>query len=317
MSLKAMLRSVLPISWVSFIQAMRSPYLLHRSFRYRLGAYVRLWSATVSGPGLSSDVEVDMARIREYAHRLDKSLERSDWESGHGQKEYYEVRSLLDKNAHIDNETTRWAGGICESYRRFQDEGRFRRSEGRGRSSLQLSADDLLRFMQERRSCRFFLEKRVPESVVERIIEAAIEAPWSCNRMALQVYSYTLPQRAADVLKCFNGFTAFSSYVPCAFVFCVDLRAYSMPQEIFVPHLDVGLAAENAALMATALGVSMAFLSWGSSNCARDEQLRKILGIPWWCEIVVGAACGYPSRIPGKPARRSVDEVLTISTGPS
>ena len=83
-----------------------------------------------------------------------------------------------------------------------------------------------------------------------------------------------------------------------------------MPRELFVPHLDVGLAAENAALMASSFGLSIVFLSWGSRTADNEHRLRTRFAIPEHYEIVVGAACGYPSLSPVRPARKRVTDTL-------
>jgi nitroreductase len=83
-----------------------------------------------------------------------------------------------------------------------------------------------------------------------------------------------------------------------------------MPMELFVPHVDVGLVAGHAALMASALGLSITYLSWASRTKEHELALRQLLTIPDHYEVVVGAACGYPLRVAVKPQRKPVRTTL-------
>jgi len=165
-------------------------------------------------------------------------------------------------------------------------------------------------FMRSRCSVRQYSPKPVSEEMVTKMVDAANQAPSSCNRHTLKIFSTTNQERAREILPLFVGYTGFNSNVQCALVFCADLRPYSFPQEIFIPTLDTGLAIENAALMAHALGLSMTILSWGNRTTPNELKLRRILGLPEYYEIIAGAACGHPSLVCELPARKSVEETL-------
>ncbi len=308
------LRRILPEKLVHALRAVKSPYLVPKKFKPRLERYVSVWNSAYSQDDeYLSDREADFAQLRAYVHRVDKSLERDDWQCGHGIEEYNVVRKLLAKYSEVNCDTLNWAFDIVREYERRQlDEKSGRHSTSQVDPQQTLSPKAILNFLKNRRSCRFYLEKEVPRSNVENIVQAALESPWSCNRQALRVYATVNPKLTLETLQCFNGFTGFSRFVPCAMVFCVNLRCYTLPNELFVPHLDAGLSAENAALMASTLGLSMTFLSWGSRNPASEAQLRSLLNIPDYYEIVVGVACGYPCKNIKRPARKSVAETLIM-----
>ena len=68
--------------------------------------------------------------------------------------------------------------------------------------------------------------------------------------------------------------------------------------------------ASNAALMASSLGLSIVFLSWGSRTVDNERRLRTQFNIPTYYEIVVGGCCGYPSRTPVRPVRKPIAKTL-------
>jgi nitroreductase len=258
------------------------------------------------------DDEVRLSRLRAYAHILDKSLHHPEWEYGRG-REIYELASklLIQLDGH-DCPTKAWANEIVSQYEARQKG--FAQSPERHTDDMQenikLCSEDLSRLMANRRSCRQYAERKVERDVLAAMVSAAIEAPSSCSRQTLRVYCEDRPGSVKEVLQYFKGFTGFGSYVPVCMVYGADLRPYGMPKELFVPHLDTGLAAQNAAIMAAAHGVSVTYLSWASHSPGQDVGLRAYFEIPDYVEIVVGCACGYPRFFAMRPQRKRVDSTL-------
>ncbi len=298
-------RSV-PRSLLRCVRMIVSPYILPGSYKGRLVRYER----TERGR-FSSNRESDLALLRMYSHVVDKGLNRPDWMPGHGHASYMMAKGLLEKHALTDDPSVVWARQIIGEYEKRQMACCGSTPHlGMLVYPPPIKPDDLLRQMRYRISSRSYEDRRVGIGSIERIVEAALEAPWSCSRQALRVYASVNPDVACSVAHCFRGFSSFGSFVPCIMVFCVDLRPYSIPAELFVPHLDVGLACANAALMASSLGLAMVFLSWGSRTVDDERRLRTQFAIPDHYEIVVGACCGYPDRNPVRPARKKVADTL-------
>lgn len=303
------LKRCLPVQALEVVRKLRHPYLLDWRYANRMRRYEQFDCLNQGGV-----IQHHGATVRRLAHNVEKGLNRSDFEPGHSCHVYDQVKDILD---HYDGDdgTAEWARSLLQDYESAQGdvamlEGKYRREYQRTSDHLDPSA--LLSFLRLRRSCREYQDKLVLESEIKRIVEAGLEAPSSCSRQALRVFCSLTPEKSKAVLNCFTGFTCFSENVPAAMVFCVDLRPYFLPKELFVPTLDVGLAASNAALMATSLDLSMTYLSWGARRPEQEERLRRLMGIPEYCEIVVGATCGYPAYVPHRPERKHVNSALTI-----
>lgn len=305
--MKHLIKKLFTPKQMHLLRKLRHPFLLDARYAKRIGTYVALdgvyGNSTIQGHG---------ATLRRLAHNVEKGLNRSDFEPGHGRLVYDQVRQIL-KDHSIEDGTKCWAEEILADYRIAQAdlqilEDKYRKKYFRNAANLDPSV--LLEHVRLRRSCREYTDRQIDESSIRQIVEAALEAPSSCSRQALKVFCALRPERAKEVLDCFTGFTCFGGAMPAAMVFCVDLRPYFLPKEIFVPTLDVGLAATNAALMATAQDMSMTFLSWGARKVEQEVRLRSILQLPDYYEIVVGATCGFPQYLPRRPERKHVSEAV-------
>lgn len=304
--LKNSIRKMLGEKSMKKIRLLRTPYLIHRNYEERIGIYVNL-----EDQSFTKDIEYYLSILRMNAHVLDKGLNRDDWEPNHSYSVYKKVKELLANVGDLNDDSVTWANEIVCEYESRQTMARKESASREIREPL-ISGDTVLKFLQERTSSRAYRAERVSLQVVEKITEAALESPWSCSRQALRVYGSVDPAMALKVLSHFPGFTCFGRFVPCALVFCVDLRPYGMPSEIFVPHLDTGLAVENACLMASAIGLSTTLLSWGARLPKDEAGLRQFFEIPNYFEIVVGCACGYPARYPVRPPRKAVSKTLFL-----
>lgn len=299
----------LPSGLIRRLRRILKPYVLTREYKSRLHHYV-----SAADGKYAHDAESELALLRMYTHIVDKGLHRIDWTPGHSRAMYAKARTLLQKHRSLGGPTIAWACDVLEEYDARQESGKADTELGTPPEPAVVGAEELLAQMKRRSSCRQYEDRPIAPAVMNRLVEAALQAPWSCSRQALRVYATVDPTKAEDVLRCFKGFTSFS-HAAGAIVFAVDLRPYSMPKELFVPHLDAGLAASCAALMASSIGLSLTFLSWGSRSDAGEKTLRKIVSLPEYYDIVVGVSCGYPLRIPVRPARKSVDQCLCWISG--
>ena len=305
---KTLLKKVLPSTTTRFLRNVISNHKEAASYRHKLRRYLKI-STLVR----NDDPEFCLSMLRMYAHILDKGLHRQDWEPNHGNTVYKEAKRFLVLSNGTSDPTFHWGKAVLLEYER--------RSLGNGTDINQklhehvvappITPQQLMQHVKYRTSIRSFEQRRITEEDAKRIAEAALEAPSSCHRQTLRIYATTDPECAPKVGSCFHGFAGFSAFVPAFFVFCVDLRPYSFPAELFTPTLDTGLAVENALLMASSLGISMTLLNWTGKSPA-EERLRSYLGMAEHEAVVVGAACGYPGEAASKPARKAISSTLVL-----
>ncbi len=307
--MKKTLSACLPGRW---LRTLRRPTVLPGYYR-RFADQIERVIDLQKDPARFGD-DYWAAVLRKNAHILDKALHRPDFEPGHSAPYYAQAKRAL---ARISPEHAAKDASIEWAKRKLREYELRQRAPGSRPAvyPMELPRDaskvlwDLLR---ARRSVRTFAERDVEHDTIRRIAEAANWAPSSCNRQTVAIFA-TTDKRLIDVCtSTCAGATCFSGPVPCFLSFCADLRPYWLPQEMWLPMVDVGLAVQNCCLYAQTLGLSITLLSWAQSTTRDDAILRRALGIPPHFVIVVNALMGYVEHVTEPPARKSVDATCII-----
>lgn len=195
---------------------------------------------------------------------------------------------------------------------------------------LNASAEQIMELIQTRRSIRAFQDKKIPQSVIEKIIEAANFAPSAKNkqntRYVVVIDENTLKSIAEitfnfmkEAIKLFNNPDFISSVDPDeAKIFLQikpsyehivkaygdgnDLILHNAPAVIFL-HAEKGalsvevnanLALQNASLMGSAMGIGSFYAGYVTGASNRADFISKLLGIPDNHQIQAALAIGYP-----------------------
>ena len=169
---------------------------------------------------------------------------------------------------------------------------------------------ELVKIMQQRHSCRKFLDKAVENEKIIACINAASLAPSAWNLQPYHFYVANTPETVATAAECckdnewigevraFVIVTQEHANVPATFGEAArkDFRQY-----------DIGLAIENFLLEATELGLGVATI--GSFN---EEKLKSSFRIPSPKKIALVITMGYSAEeeIPAKK-RRPLEETIT------
>jgi nitroreductase len=257
------------------------------------------------------DEEYRMQLLRKYIHMIDKGLQRDDSEPGHSNEIYMKCLDILGGFEHDDTQTDSsavWAQDKLLEYEQFQSVGIVSRTA----ESTWLEHDRLIQGIRTRRSIRTFREDSVDVETVTKVVEPVAWSPSSCNRQPTKVFATVESDLVQRCLSTCKGATGFSTYVPAFLCFCADRRSYSLPREIWLPVLDTALGIQNCALVAHSLGLSLTLLSWAAHSSRDDANLRSILDIPQYYQIIVNAALGYPKRGVSTPLRKPIEQTLVI-----
>lgn len=192
--------------------------------------------------------------------------------------------------------------------------------------------------IKSRRSIRKFESRNVSAEDLEQIIEAARLAPSGTNRQpwrfALLISEEEREKIAGAVVQ------PFVVKAPAVFVCCLDRKAYvrrlveermkelvqadviskevagyiyqrKMPEQVedvVIPasaYLDLGIAVENMALMATALGLGSCWV-----RLFNQQQVHEALGLSPEIEVVALLPVGYPVQSPSPRPRLSRNEIM-------
>ncbi len=295
------------------------PLLANRYTRMMCTAYLyRRWIAhseavvALHRRDSALDEHYWMGKLRQYAHILDKGLHRADFTTGHGVQTYERAAAAaahLKSPEALSDPSVTWALDRIRLYERRQSGAPSRLTAECPRTTC--AYEDLLDAIRTRRSVRCYEHRPVADDVIEKITDALDWSPTSCNRQPARAYATNNPEIVRRCVQLHGGAACFTDiHAPLFLTFCADCRVYDMPAEVAMPYIDVALGVQNCALVAHTLGVSLTLLTWALHSDTQDRELRRILNIPDYCQIVVGAVGGYPNGGAQVPARKHKE--LTI-----
>jgi len=148
--------------------------------------------------------------------------------------------------------------------------------------------------IQKRRTIRRFEQKPVLDELLQRCVDAARIGPSGANLQPLEYIVVSDPEQCQQVFP----HTAWAGYLPdwspapeerpTAYIFILtntDVCGNA--------PMDVGIAAENIALVALEEGVGSCMI--GSLD---HDALRGVLDVPSRCEISLTVALSYPAEQP-------------------
>ena len=172
---------------------------------------------------------------------------------------------------------------------------------------------ELVKIMQQRHSCREFLDKAVENEKIVACINAASLAPSACNTQPYHFYVANTPETVATAAEYCKA-DQVNKWVHNAKAFVIVTQEHAdMPTTLGEAvrkdfrHFDIGLALENFLLEATELGLGTCIL--GSFN---EEKLKSSFRIPSPKKIALVVAMGYSAEkeISSKK-RRPLEESIT------
>jgi len=155
---------------------------------------------------------------------------------------------------------------------------------------------ELAEIIQKRYSCRSYLQKPIGEEHLQKILEAARQAPSAKNFQDWRFVVATDAELRRRLAEAANNqmFIAEAGVVIAA---CSN-SDYVMRCGQPIGPIDVAIALEHIALQAAELGLATCWI--GSFDAGK---VRAVLGIPAEITVVELMAVGYPAD-PAKPHSR-------------
>lgn len=164
----------------------------------------------------------------------------------------------------------------------------------------------------QRRSIRDWLDKEIPDELLEQILEAGNMAPIGCNLGHLRFVVLKSPEEKAMIWSDISTKNA-----AVIIVICHDKRvAPAVGQDQIVPQnpaFDAAAAADHMLLMAHALGLGGVWLSELKKTSKTDdtgEKFKEKYGLPGYLEVDVHIAIGWTAIGSIKSARPSLGDIV-------
>ena len=162
--------------------------------------------------------------------------------------------------------------------------------------------------IMRRRSVRSFLDTPVEEERVQKLLEAAIQAPSGGNIQPISIIRIEKPE-GRDKLAKLAVNQPWVAKAPLCLLFCIDFhRTGKWAQaegasfggekalmSFLLAYADVFCSAENAVLCATSLGLGTVYIGMVLAAMA---EIRREFGLPDKVVPVVALCIGYPKKVP-------------------
>lgn len=245
---------------------------------------------------LEDHIDKDLMLIRKYGHIIDKGLHREDVSPGHSKAFYNDLKRLIKKvqqTEYADDPTVLWATEKLVKYESLQISPEQFTPLRKESPVSQISFEQFEQLIKERRSNRCFTDRPVTDDVVHKLKDVANWAANSCNKQPIRIFVANEQNLAKACLKCCAGGTGFGDVIPSFWCFTANVRGYVWPSEMYLPHIDTSLGAQNVFLAAQTLGITGTILTWGQHTQQDDKDLRQLLNIPNDYAIIFCAVMGY------------------------
>lgn len=174
---------------------------------------------------------------------------------------------------------------------------------------------DTFEAIYSRRSVRRYKDTPVSDDTLNRVLEAARWAPSWANTQCTRYVVVKDPETKARLAECLNKGNPATEAIknaPVAIVACAELGKSGYYKGVTVTDrgewfmFDVGIAMQNLALAACALGLGTVHVGFIPDS----KKVDAILGLPEGMVSVEMTPLGYPAGESKGPPRREMSELV-------
>jgi nitroreductase len=163
---------------------------------------------------------------------------------------------------------------------------------------------DVFETISSRRSIRGYKPDLVDEAVLQRVLEAARQAPTAANRQPFRIIVIRVAGREDELARIY-GRPWFTQAPLVLCVVAVPGEAWRRVDGKPYGEVDATIAMDHLVLAATALGLGTCWVAAFDPTAARE-----ILGLPDDVEPLAFTPLGYPDKEAGATSRRPLDGLV-------
>ncbi|MHA1539446.1 MAG: polysaccharide pyruvyl transferase family protein [Alphaproteobacteria bacterium] len=163
----------------------------------------------------------------------------------------------------------------------------------RERSPSLLSYEAFYQLASQRKSVRWFQDKKVPRELLEKSIQAGLYAPSACNRQPFKLHIIDCPEELGKITHIPMGTKGYASQIPCFIAIIGDLSAFFHIRDRHLIYIDASLFAMNFILSLETLGLASCVINWPDIP-EKDNALKALLDMQDYERGVMFIAVGYP-----------------------
>ncbi|HCJ58413.1 nitroreductase family protein [Lutispora sp.] len=168
--------------------------------------------------------------------------------------------------------------------------------------------DNIFDIISKRATCRSFIEKEIPEEIMDKLLDAACKSPSSGGFQTYSIIKVTEKEKKKQLVQLSRN-QRFIEKAPVNLVFCIDFRRVKRIIEVepspcietdtfmnfWMGIIDAAISAQTLCLAAEAYGLKTVYI--GNIINTVDE-VAKLLNIPQYVCPVIMVTIGYPTSIP-------------------
>lgn len=156
-----------------------------------------------------------------------------------------------------------------------------------------ISYDVFLKLSKQRKSVRWFKNKRVPRLLIDKALEAAAFAPSACNRQPFHYRIFDDKKIVSQISQIPFGTAGFADNIPLIIVMIGDLSNFFSPRDRHLIYIDTALSVMAFVYALETLGLSSTCINWPDFNLL-EKKLSKILNLKPHERPVMLIAVGFP-----------------------
>ncbi len=177
-----------------------------------------------------------------------------------------------------------------------------------------ITYEDFYRLTKQRRSVRWFLDKKVPRDLIDKAILAANQSPSACNRQPFRYRIIDDPDFRSEVSSLPMGIRGYEHNIPVLIVVVGNLAAYFDERDRHIIYIDASLANMSLMLALETLGLSSCSINWPDIE-SLEMKMEKMLHLKTYERPIMCLAVGYPDS-EGKVAyseKRNLDQLRSYN----
>lgn len=162
----------------------------------------------------------------------------------------------------------------------------------RGEPKSKVAYEDFLDLSMQRRSVRWFQQKKVPRKLLDEALMAARQAPSACNRLPYEYRIFDEPELVKKVAGLPFGSAGYSQNIPVIIVIVGKLENYFSPRDRHAMYIDASLSAMAFMYALETLGLASSVINWPDFE-PLERKMQKTLNLKTEERPIMLLAVGY------------------------
>ena len=164
---------------------------------------------------------------------------------------------------------------------------------------------DVMEAIKSRRSIRSYKDKPIEDEKLKAILESARLSPSARNCQERKFVIVTNKAMREKLVDAAHG-QKFVGQAPVVIVACATETTHIMPCEELSYPIDMAIAVDHITLEAVEQGLGTCWI-----GAFKQDEVKKLLGIPDNVRVVALLPLGYPDGTPDPRPRKSLDETVS------